>query len=56
MRTLILALTLLLATPTLFACTELTVEEKRLAEAEEQLPEVVNRYDETVEAFKQQRL
>lgn len=54
MRTLILALTLLLATPTLFACTELTVEEKRLAEAEEQLPEVVNRYDETVEAFKRE--
>lgn len=52
MRILYLALTLLLATPALFACTELTIEEKRLAEAAEQLPEVVSRYDETVETFK----
>ncbi|AKE51863.1 C15 family peptidase [Kangiella geojedonensis] len=54
MRILYLALTLLLATPALFACTELTIEEKRLAEAAEQLPEVVSRYDETVETFKRE--
>ncbi|GAA4352294.1 hypothetical protein [Kangiella taiwanensis] len=57
MRTLFLTLTLLLVTSTSLAGIadiELTVEEQRLTEAKKQLPEVVDRYDETVEAFKRE--
>jgi len=54
MRILFLTLTLLLATLESIAFTELTVEEQRLTKAAEQLPEVVSRYDETVEAFKRE--